>query len=194
MKVGFTCSTFDLLHAGHVQMLREAKEQCDYLICGLQMDPSVDRPNKNPPVQSIVERYTQLKAVGYVDEIIPYGTETDLEDILTMYHIDVRILGEEYRDKDFTGKDICRKREIDLYFNKRDHRFSTSDLRKRVCEVQENNMPLPEGRKALTDQDMVILLHNIARDLENTDLRLTADRFSELAKAASEAQHRAKQG
>ena len=114
-------------------MLREAKEQCDYLICALQMDPSVDRKEKNAPVQTIVERYTQLKAVGYVDEIIPYGTEKDLEDILTMYHIDVRILGEEYRDKDFTGKDICRKREIDLYFNKRDHRFSTSDLRRRVC-------------------------------------------------------------
>ena len=116
-------------------MLREAKENCDYLICALQMDPSVDRAEKNAPVQTIVERYTQLKGVKYVDEIIPYGTEKDLEDILTMYHIDVRILGEEYRDKDFTGKDICRKREIDLYFNKRDHRFSTSDLRRRVCEV-----------------------------------------------------------
>jgi glycerol-3-phosphate cytidylyltransferase len=139
MKVGITFSTFDLLHAGHVQMLREAKEQCDYLICGLQMDPSVDRPNKNAPVQSIVERYTQLKGVRYVDEIIPYGTEKDLEDILTMYHIDVRILGEEYRDQDFTGKDICRKRDIDLYFNKRDHRFSSSDLRKRVAERQNND-------------------------------------------------------
>jgi glycerol-3-phosphate cytidylyltransferase len=136
MKVGFTCSTFDLLHAGHVSMLREAKSQCDYLICGLQMDPSIDRENKNSPIQTIVERYTQLKAVGYVDEIIPYSTEKDLEDILSMYHIDVRILGEEYRDKDFTGKDICRKRDIDLYFNKRDHRFSSSDLRKRVTERQ----------------------------------------------------------
>ena len=134
MKVGFTCSTFDLLHAGHVQMLREAKEQCDYLICGLQMDPSIDRAEKNAPIQTVVERYTQLKAVKYVDEIIPYNIEKDLEDILTMYQIDVRILGEEYRDKDFTGKDICRSREIDLYFNKRDHRFSTSDLRRRVCE------------------------------------------------------------
>tara|TARA_B100001057_G_scaffold492556_1_gene585180 strand:- start:2387 stop:2791 length:405 start_codon:yes stop_codon:yes gene_type:complete len=134
MRVGFTCSTFDLLHAGHVQMLREAKEQCEYLIVGLQFDPSIDRKNKNSPIQTIVERYTQLKAVGYVDEIIPYGTEQDLEDILSMYHIDVRILGEEYRDKDFTGKDICRKREIELYFNKRDHRFSSSDLRRRVCE------------------------------------------------------------
>jgi glycerol-3-phosphate cytidylyltransferase len=134
MKVGFTCSTFDLLHAGHVQMLRDAKDQCDYLMVGLQMDPSVDRPSKNPPIQTIVERYTQLKAVGYVDEIIPYGTEQDLEDILQMYHIDIRILGEEYRDMDFTGKDICRQRDIELFFNKRDHRFSSSDLRSRVTK------------------------------------------------------------
>ena len=133
-RVGFTCSTFDLLHAGHVQMLREAKEHCDYLICGLQFDPSIDRTEKNAPIQTIVERYTQLKAVGYVDEIIPYATERDLEDILTMYSIDVRILGEEYRDKEFTGKDICRKRDIELHFNRRDHRFSSSDLRKRVCD------------------------------------------------------------
>ena len=138
MRVGFTCSTFDLLHAGHVQMLREAKEQCDYLICGLQIDPSVDRKEKNSPVQTIVERYTQLKAVGYVDEIIPYSTEQDLEDILTMYHIDVRVIGEEYRDGKFTGRAICAKRDIDLYFNKRDHRFSSSDLRARVAERQNN--------------------------------------------------------
>ncbi len=137
MRVGFVCSSFDLLHAGHVQMLREAKEQCDYLMVGLQTDPTVDRPSKNAPVQNIVERYTQLKGVRYVDEIIPYATEKDLEDILTMYHIDVRILGEEYRDQDFTGKDICRKRDIDLYFNKRDHRFSSSDLRKRVAESEK---------------------------------------------------------
>jgi len=139
MRVGFTCSTFDLLHAGHVQMLREAKAQCDYLICGLQFDPSLDRKEKNSPVQSIVERYAQLKAVSYVDEIIPYATEKDLEDILEMYHIDVRILGEEYRDKDFTGKDICRRRDIELYFNKRDHRFSSSDLRRRVAEREKQN-------------------------------------------------------
>lgn len=139
MRVGFTCSTFDLLHAGHVQMLREAKAQCDYLICGLQFDPSIDRKEKNSPVQSVVERYAQLKAVSYVDEIIPYATEKDLEDILEMYHIDVRILGEEYRDKDFTGKDICRRRDIELYFNKRDHRFSSSDLRRRVAEREKQN-------------------------------------------------------
>jgi glycerol-3-phosphate cytidylyltransferase len=133
IKTGFVASAFDLLHAGHVQMLREAKEQCDYLICGLQTDPTLDRPSKNAPVQTIVERYTQLKGVRYVDEIIPYASEADLEDILSMYHIDVRILGEEYREMDFTGKDICKKRGIQLYFNKREHRFSSSDLRIRVA-------------------------------------------------------------
>ena len=135
MRIGFTCSTFDLLHAGHVQMLRDAKEQCDYLIVGLQFDPSVDRKEKNSPIQTIVERYTQLKGIKYVDEIIPYATEQDLEDILSLYTIDVRILGDEYRDKDFTGSDICRQRDIEIFFNKRDHRFSTSDLRRRVCET-----------------------------------------------------------
>jgi len=133
MIVGFTASAFDLLHAGHVQMLREAKNQCDYLICGLQTDPSFDRKEKNKPIQTVVERYTQLKALSYVDEIIPYNTEEDLKDLLTLYTIDVRILGVEYKTQEFTGKDICQKRGIDLYFNKRDHRFSTSDLRKRVC-------------------------------------------------------------
>ena len=116
-------------------MLREAKEQCDYLICGLQIDPTIDRKEKNFPVQTIVERYTQLNGVKYVDEIIPYSTERDLEDILEMYHIDVRILGEEYREKDFTGKDICKRRDIELHFNKRDHRFSSSDLRARVSSL-----------------------------------------------------------
>ena len=135
MKIGFTCSTFDLLHAGHIQMLREAKEQCDYLIVGLQFDPSMDRPEKNKPIQTVVERYTQLNAVKYVDEIIPYQTESDLEDILSMYDINVRVLGEEYKEKDFTGKDICKKRGIQLYFNKREHRFSSSDLRKRVSDL-----------------------------------------------------------
>lgn len=140
MNIGFTCSTFDLLHAGHVMMLREAKAQCDYLIVGLQTDPTIDRPDtKNPPVQTLVERYTQLKAIGYVDEIIPYQTEKDLEDILQMYPIDVRILGDEYREKDFTGKDICRARSIELHFNERDHRFSTTDLRKRVTSATQKS-------------------------------------------------------
>jgi len=134
LKVGFTCSAFDMLHSGHIQMLRDASEQCDYLICGLQTNPSVDRPEKNRPIQTVVERYTQLKAVQYVNEIIPYATEEDLKDILSMYHIDVRILGDEYREKDFTGKEICKRRDIALYFNKRDHRFSSSELRRRVAE------------------------------------------------------------
>jgi glycerol-3-phosphate cytidylyltransferase len=134
MRVGFTCSTFDLLHSGHIAMLREAKEHCDYLICGLQTDPSIDRKEKNSPVQTIVERQVQLAAVKYVDEVIVYETEKDLEDILEMFHIDIRILGDEYRDKDFTGKDICKRRSIQLYFNKREHRFSSSSLRKLIAD------------------------------------------------------------
>jgi glycerol-3-phosphate cytidylyltransferase len=135
MIVGFTASTFDLLHAGHVSMLREAKEQCDYLICGLQVDPSMDRPEKNAPIQTLVERYTQLSGVKYVDEIITYQTEDDLLDILNMVNIDVRIIGAEYKDITFTGRATCAQRGIEIYFNKRDHRFSTSDLRKRVAEA-----------------------------------------------------------
>jgi glycerol-3-phosphate cytidylyltransferase len=145
--VGFTASAFDLLHAGHVQMLRDAKQQCDYLIAGLQVDPTIDRPNKNKPVQTVVERYTQLKAVSYVDEIVPYVTESDLEDILSMYSIDVRILGEEYKEKDFTGKDICKKRGIQLYFNRRDHRFSSSDLRLRVAQKENHESNTPKNTK-----------------------------------------------
>ena len=144
MKIGFTCSTFDLLHAGHISMLREAKAQCDYLICGLQVDPSIDRRDKNRPVQTLVERYVQLSAVKYVDEIVPYATEEDLVDILGMYDITIRILGDEYKDRDFTGKDVCQKRGIDLYFNRRDHRFSSSGLRKRVYEL-ENRFKGIEG-------------------------------------------------
>ena len=138
MRVGITFSSFDLLHAGHIAMLREAKEQCDYLICGLQTNPNIDRKEKNSPVQTIVERQVQLAAVKYVDEIIVYESEKDLEDILEMYHIDIRILGDEYRDKDFTGKDICKKRSIQLYFNKRDHRFSSTALRQQVLNNHNN--------------------------------------------------------
>lgn len=130
--VGFTASAFDLLHAGHIAMLREAKEQCDYLICGLQIDPSVDRVSKNKPIQSIVERYVQLSAVKYVDEIIPYYYEKDLTDIIKTYSIDVRILGEEYKDVDFTGRELCDRLGIRLHFNKRNHDFSSSELRKRM--------------------------------------------------------------
>lgn len=134
MSTGITASTFDLLHAGHIMMLREAKSQCDHLICAIQVDPSVDREEKNSPVQTLVERYTQLAAVRYVDEIIPYQSEDDLIDILKMYDIDVRIIGDEYKDKTFTGRATCASQGIEVYFNKRDHRFSTSDLRKRVTE------------------------------------------------------------
>ena len=136
--VGFTCSTFDLLHSGHIQMLRDAKEHCDYLICGLQIDPTIDRSEKNAPIQTVVERYTQLQAVKYVDEIIPYATESDLKDILEMYYINVRVLGEEYRNKEFTGKDICSRRGIQLFFNNRDHRFSSSGVRQRVSDRQQS--------------------------------------------------------
>jgi len=143
MRVGFTASTFDLLHAGHVMMLREAKTVCDYLIVGLQTDPTIDRPEKNKPVQTLLERYIQLNAIEYVDEIVPYQTEQDLEDILNMFPINVRILGEEYKNGKFTGRATCAKRGIELYYNKRDHRFSSSDLRERVSNesirVRESN-------------------------------------------------------
>lgn len=134
MKIGFTASAFDLLHSGHVAMLREAKSVCDYLICGIQVDPTIDRPEKNKPVQTIVERYTQLAAVKYVDEIIPYCTESDLLDIINMYPINVRIIGEEYKTQDFTAKERCRELGIDIHYNKRNHRFSSSGLRKRVTD------------------------------------------------------------
>jgi glycerol-3-phosphate cytidylyltransferase len=116
-------------------MLREAKTQCDYLIAALQTDPTIDRPEKNKPIQTLVERYVQLSAVKYVDEVICYQTEKDLEDITQMFPITVRILGEEYKNKDFTAREICKQRGIRLYFNTRDHRFSSSDLRKRVIET-----------------------------------------------------------
>ena len=140
MIVALTASTFDLLHAGHIAMLREAKAQCDHLICALQVDPSLDRPDKNSPVQSLVERHAQLSAVKYVDEILPYCSENDLLDIINMYPINIRILGEEYRDKEFTGREICKKRDIDLYFNTRDHRFSSTDLRERVNSGQQKEL------------------------------------------------------
>ena len=135
--VGFTCSTFDLLHAGHILMLAECKQICDYLIVGVQSDPTVDRPGtKNKPVQSIVERYVQLSAVKFVDEIIVYNTEKDLEDMLMFLPISVRIIGEEYKDKDFTGKQICEDRGIKIWYNSRSHRFSSSELRQRTYQSE----------------------------------------------------------
>ncbi len=136
MKTGITFSAFDLFHAGHVKMLEEAKRQCDYLICALQTDPTLDRPEKNKPVQSVVERYIQLKACVHVDEIVPYATEQDLEDVLRSFKIDVRIIGDEYAHKNFSGRAYCEEKGIDIYFNKREHRFSSSGLRKEVQEKE----------------------------------------------------------
>lgn len=135
-KVGITFSAFDLLHAGHIKMLEEAKSQCDYLIVGLQTDPTIDRPEKNKPTQSVVERYIQLKGCKYVDEIVPYATEQDLEDILRAFKIDVRIIGEEYKSQNFTGRGYCEKSGIRFYYNRRDHRFSSSALRKEVADKE----------------------------------------------------------
>lgn len=136
MRVGITFSAFDLLHAGHIKMLEEAKRQCDYLICGLQVDPTLDRPEKNKPSQTVVERYIQLSGCKHVDEIVPYLTEQDLEDVLRSFQIDVRILGDEYQDRNFTGREYCEEKGIELYFNTRDHRFSSSGLRKIVAEKE----------------------------------------------------------
>ncbi len=132
MKIGFTCSCFDLFHAGHVMMLKEAKTQCDYLIVGLQTDPTIDRPHKNKPIQSILERYIQLEACKYVDQIVPYATEKDLQDLLTSYAIDVRIIGEEYKNQRFTGYDL----PMSVYFNSRQHSFSSTELRERIANAE----------------------------------------------------------
>jgi glycerol-3-phosphate cytidylyltransferase len=134
-KIGFTCSAFDLFHAGHILMLKEAKELCDYLIVGLQVDPSVDRPEKNSPVQTIFERFSQLSACKYVDEIIPYSTEEDLLNLLQTVKIDVRIIGEEYKDKEFTGKDL----DIPIFYNRRRHNISSTEIRERV--IQQHYRP-----------------------------------------------------
>jgi glycerol-3-phosphate cytidylyltransferase len=132
MRTGFTCSTFDLFHAGHIMMLKEAQEQCDYLLVGLQTDPTLDRKEKNKPIQSVFERFVQLKACKYVDEVVVYATEKELRDILLSYPINVRILGEEYKGKEFTGHDI----PMEFYFNNRRHSFSTTELRQRVVDAE----------------------------------------------------------
>jgi glycerol-3-phosphate cytidylyltransferase len=140
LKIGIVFSQFDILHAGHIAMLSEAKNHCDYLIAGLQNNAQWDRPDKNAPIQSIVERQISLSAVRFVDEIVVYNTEKDLEDILLTLPVDVRILGVEYMEKDFTGRAICEKRKIELVFNSRDHSFSSSSLRKRVAEAEQNRV------------------------------------------------------
>lgn len=136
MKIGVTFSTFDLLHAGHNLMLKQAKSVCDYLICGLHVDPQIERPNKNQPIQSLVERYIQLSSVEYVDEIIPYNLEKDLHDILLGYPIDVRIIGSDYKDVEFSGKDICLTKGIEIYYNDRLHNFSSTELRQRIAKAE----------------------------------------------------------
>jgi glycerol-3-phosphate cytidylyltransferase len=142
-KIGITFSTFDMLHAGHIAMLSEAKNHCDYLICGLQTDPTINRPEtKNKPIQSIVERQIQLAACRYVDEVVVYQTEQDLIDLLLILPLDVRVLGVEYQDQDFTGREECYQRDIELVFNKRDHSFSSSSLRKRVVAAETEKVLL----------------------------------------------------
>ena len=155
-KIGITCSTFDLFHAGHVIMLEEAKRQCDYLIAAIQVDPTIDRKSKNRPVQSIIERQIQVSSCKHVDEIIVYSTEKELEDIFMALPIDIRILGEEYKDTDYTGKDICMKRGIELHFNKRDHFFSSSDLRQRVFDVETKKRGLSWQEKNITNVSNVM--------------------------------------
>ena len=135
-KIGITFSAFDLLHAGHIKMLEDAKEHCDFLICGLQTDPTLDRPEKNKPTQSVFERYMQLKACKHVDMIVPYATEQDLEDVLRSFKIHVRILGDEYMDKAFTGRHYCEEKGIHLYFNRRENRFSSSSLRRIIASKE----------------------------------------------------------
>lgn len=131
MKKGITFGAFDLFHAGHVLMLEEAKTVCDHLIVCIQSDPSLDREEKNKPVQSIIEREIQVSGCRFVDEVIIYDTEVDLLNIIDQVDWDVRIIGEEYKDKDFTGRDLTLER---CYFNKRPHRFSSSELRERVSK------------------------------------------------------------
>jgi glycerol-3-phosphate cytidylyltransferase len=140
-KIGITFSTFDMLHAGHIAMLSEAKNHCDYLIAGLQTDPTIDRPDtKNKPIQSIVERQIQLAACRYVDEVVVYQTEQDLIDLLLILPLDVRVLGVEYEHEEFTGKAECFMRDIELVFNGRDHSFSSSSLRKRVAHAETEKL------------------------------------------------------
>ena len=151
-KIGITFSTFDMLHAGHIAMLSEAKNHCDYLICGLQTDPTIDRPDtKNRPIQSIVERQIQLSACRYVDEVVVYQTEQDLVDLLLILPLDVRILGVEYEGKNFSGQGECYDRGIEIVFNGRDHSFSSSSLRKRVVAAETEKVL----RSWAKDQDLV---------------------------------------
>lgn len=145
LVIGITCSQFDLIHAGHIAMLAEAKNHCDYLIAALQNNASWDRPEKNSPIQSIVERQIALSAVRFVDEIVVYNTEKDLEDIFLTLPIDVRILGVEYMHSNYTGRDICEKRNIKIVYNSRDHSFSSTNLRQRIYEIETKKRIITNG-------------------------------------------------
>jgi glycerol-3-phosphate cytidylyltransferase len=156
-KVGITFSTFDLFHAGHIAMLAEAKNHCDYLIAGLQTDPTIDRPNtKNKAVQTIVERQIQLAACRYVDEIVVYSTEQDLLDLLLILPVDVRVLGIEYQGTNFSGLAECEKRNIDIIYNPRDHSFSSSGLRQRVAMAEKQKELLEKARPVGSDDSPLI--------------------------------------
>ena len=138
MKIGFNCSSCDLFHAGHVTMMKMEKQLCDYLIVALQVDPTIDRPGvKNKPVQSVYERYVQLQGCKYVDEILVYETEADLLNLLQTQNINVRFLSEEYKDRDFTGKQYCIDNGIELYFHLRRHQYSSTELRNRVYTLEK---------------------------------------------------------
>ena len=127
--IGFTCSCFDLLHAGHILMLKDAKRHCDKLIVGLQTDPTIDRPDtKNKPIQSFEERRIQLEAVKYINEIFTYTTEEELYKNLLYIKPDIRILGSDYKDKSFTGDDL----DIEIYYHERKHNYSTTNLREKI--------------------------------------------------------------
>ena len=155
MKIGFNCSSFDLFHAGHVTMLKMEKELCDYLKVAIQVDPTVDRPGtKNKPVQSIYERYVQLQGCKYVDEILVYETEADLLNLIKTQTMHIRFLSEEYLNRDFTGKQYCMDNDIELHYHKRQHTFSSSELRARVAKlenIKDNVMSLPQYSTELTD-------------------------------------------
>ena len=148
MKIGFNCSSCDLFHAGHVTMMKMEKQLCDYLIVALQVDPTIDRPGvKNKPTQSVYERYVQLQGCKYVDEILVYETEADLLNLIQTQTVHIRFLSEEYKDRDFTGKQYCIDNGIELYFHMRRHQYSSTELRNRVYELEKKKREEKEEEK-----------------------------------------------
>ena len=131
-RIGFTCGAFDLFHAGHITMLADCKDKCDHLIVGLHTDPSIERPKKNKPIQSNFERYVQLVGCRYVDQVITYDTEEDLRNLLATININIRFVGADHLRDKITAEDVCKLRNIEIYFNERYHNFSSSELRNRI--------------------------------------------------------------